>query len=170
MRFYLIVRQNCFASKNMPKNFSWLVQGEIAGMARPAADVNDYESLKDDGIDAIVSLTEYPLNKPLIEEFGFEYMHIPIEDLSAPTMEQIEDFVDFAGRMRDGGKKTVVHCGAGIGRTGTMLACYLVSRGHSAEESIAEVRWKRPGSIETDEQAIIVHRYERKLTDEKRNT
>ena len=83
-------------------------------------------------------------------------------------MEQIEDFIAFAGRMRNEGKKIVVHCGAGIGRTGTMLACYLVSKGYTAEESIAEVRWKRPGSIETNEQVEIVYRYERNLADENR--
>lgn len=154
----------------MPRNFSWLVPGEIAGMARPASTINDFESLRDDGIDAIVSLTENPLNKPLIEEFGFEYAHIPIEDLSVPTMYQIEEFVEFANRMRSDGKKIVVHCGAGIGRTGTMLACYLVSKGHSAEESIAEVRRKRPGSIETGEQVEVIHKYERKLAGENRNT
>lgn len=151
----------------MPRNFSWLIQDEIAGMAHPASTINDFESLRDDGIDAIVSLTENPLNKPLIEEFGFEYIHIPIEDLSVPTMEQIEDFIAFASRMRNEGKKIVVHCGAGIGRTGTMLACYLVSKGYTAEESIAEVRLKRPGSIETNEQVEIVYRYERNLADER---
>lgn len=154
----------------MPRNFSWLVPGEIAGMARPASTISDFESLQDDGIEAVVSLTERPLNKPLIEEFGFEYAHIPIEDLSIPTIEQIEEFVEFASRMRNIKKKIVVHCGAGIGRTGTMLACYLVSKGYSAEESIAEVRRKRPGSIETDEQVEVVYRYERKLADENRNT
>ncbi|MGR3309792.1 MAG: dual specificity protein phosphatase 23 [Candidatus Brocadiales bacterium] len=147
-------------------NFSWLVPGEIAGMARPASTVNDFENLRDDGIDAIVSLTEDQLNQPLIEEFGFEYLHIPIEDLSVPTMDQIEDFVEFACRMRKEEKSIVVHCGAGIGRTGTILACYLVSKGYSAEESITEVRRKRPGSIETDEQLEIVYMYERKLADE----
>ena len=147
-------------------NFSWLVPGEIAGMARPTSTISDFENLRDDGIDAIVSLTEDPLNQPLIEEFGFEYLHIPIEDLSVPTMEQIEDFVEFAYRMRKEEKSIVVHCGAGIGRTGTILACYLVSKGYSAEESIAEVRWKRPGSIETEEQLEIIYTYERKLADE----
>lgn len=151
----------------MPRNFSWLVPGEIAGMANPASTINDFESLRDDGIDAIVSLTENPLNQPLVEEFGFDYIHIPIEDLSVPTMDQIENFVEFASSMRNEGKRIVVHCGAGIGRTGTMLACYLVSKGYSAEESIAEVRWKRPGSIETDEQIEVVYMYERKLADER---
>ena len=150
----------------MPRNFSWILQDEIAGMARPAPVISDFERLRDEGIDAIVSLTESPLSKPFIEEFGFDYLHIPIEDLSVPTIDQIEEFVEFANRMRNAGKGVVVHCGAGIGRTGTMLACYLVSKGYGAGDSIAEVRWKRPGSIETEEQLEIIFMYERKLADE----
>src|SRR3972149_5303624 len=133
----------------MPRNFSWLIQGEIAGMARPMSMVADLEFLKDNGIEAIVSLTELPLHKTLIEEFGFEYKHIPIVDLSSPTQEQIEEFIHFANNLIFSKKKIAVHCDAGIGRTGTMLACYLVSKGHSARKAISEVREKRPGSIET---------------------
>ncbi|MFQ5861812.1 MAG: dual specificity protein phosphatase 23 [Candidatus Brocadiales bacterium] len=147
----------------MPRNFSWLVPNEIAGMAWPASTVGVFEYLKEQDIDAIVSLTEQPLHNALIEEFGFEYKHVPIEDLTAPSMEQINEFVEFATRMKEVGKKIVVHCGAGVGRTGTMLACYLVHRGYNAADAINEVRRKRPGSIETVEQEEIVIRYAEKL-------
>ena len=148
----------------MPRNFSWLVSGEIAGMAMPGPSVNDFEALKEHKIDAIVSLTESSLNKILIEEFGFEYRHVPVEDLTAPSMEQIDEFVEFATTMKESGKKIAVHCGAGIGRTGTMLACYLVHQGYSAKGAIKEVRKKRPGSIETPEQEQVIIRYAKKHT------
>ncbi len=146
----------------MPRNFSWLLPDEIAGMARPASAVTDFEFLKELGIDAIVSLTEHPLHRALVEEFGFEYKHVPVEDLTAPTLEQIDEFVEFATKVRAEGKKLVVHCGAGIGRTGTMLACYLVHKGYTAQQAIQEVRRKRPGSIETPEQEEIIALYEKK--------
>ncbi|MFQ5963763.1 MAG: dual specificity protein phosphatase 23 [Candidatus Scalinduaceae bacterium] len=146
----------------MIKNFSWLIEGEIAGMAKPASSVVDFEFLKDNDIEAIVSLTEFPLNKSLVEEFGFETKHIPIKDFETPSMEQIENFLNFAKKIRTDRKKLVVHCDAGIGRTGTMLACYLVSKGFSAANAIEEVRRKRPGSIETIEQESIVLEYEGK--------
>lgn len=122
----------------------------------------DFEFLRELGIDAIVSLTEYPLQKAFIEEFGFEYKHVPVEDLTAPSLEQIDEFVRFATKVCGAGKKLVVHCGAGIGRTGTMLACYLVYKGYSARRAIEEVRRKRPGSIETHEQEEIIALYEKK--------
>ncbi|MCF6155967.1 MAG: protein phosphatase [Candidatus Brocadia sp.] len=147
----------------MPRNFSWVIQDEIAGMARPLSIVADLEFLKDNGIEAIVSLTELPLPKTLIEEFGFEYKHIPIVDLASPTQEQIEDFVSFVNGLIFSKKRIVVHCDAGIGRTGTMIACYLVSKGCNAKKAIAEVRKRRPGSIETMEQEDTIIKYEERL-------
>ncbi len=131
-------------------------------MAKPASSVYDFEFLKEKGLEAIVSLTEYPLSEVLIEEFGFSVKHIPVRDFHPPTLEQIEDFVAFAKNARTEGKKLVVHCEAGMGRTGTLLACYLVSKGHSATDAIEEVRTKRPGSIETIEQEEVVLKFESK--------
>ncbi|MCR4289267.1 MAG: dual specificity protein phosphatase family protein [Candidatus Scalindua sp.] len=131
-------------------------------MAKPASSVYDFEFLKEKGLEAIVSLTEYPLSEMLIEEFGFTVKHIPVRDFQAPTLEQIEDFVAFAKNARSEGKKLVVHCDAGIGRTGTILACYLVSKGRKAADAIDELRTKRPGSIETIEQEEVVLMFESK--------
>ncbi len=56
-----------------------------------------------------------------------------------------------------------VHCIAGLGRTGTILACYLVGQGISAEEAITTIRKWRPGSIEISEQEAVIYEYERFL-------
>jgi len=128
-------------------------------MAKPASSVYDFEFLKGEGFEAIVSLTESPLSEVLIEKFGFSVKHIPVMDFEAPTLEQIEDFVVFAENARSEGKKLVVHCDAGIGRTGTILACYLVSKGYNAADAIEEVRTKRPGSLETIEQEEVVLKF-----------
>lgn len=145
----------------MHRNFSWLIEDEVAGMARPASYVKDFEFLKENNIDAIVSLTKYPLQKSLIEEFGFEYIHLPINDFGVPTIEQIEAFIRFTNRLRKDNKRVLVHCDHGIGRTGTMLAIYLVKKGYNAKDAVSEVRRKRPGSIETVEQENIVYEYEK---------
>ena len=54
----------------------------------------------------------------------------------------------------------VVHCSAGLGRTGTMLASYLVQRGSNTAEALAQVRKRRPGSVETADQELAVCDYE----------
>lgn len=138
------------------RNFSWLIKNEIAGMAKPDSTCNDFEMLRYNKIEAIVSLTENPLDKGLVERFSFVIKHIPVKDFSAPRLEQIEEFLEFADRVRTAGMKLVVHCDGGMGRTGTMLACYLVNKGIDAAKAIEIVRRKRPNSIETEEQKEVI--------------
>ena len=147
----------------MPRDFSWLIENEIAGMGRPLDLRKDLEFLQDQGIGGIVSLTETPLQQSLINEFGFEYRHLPVPDFTAPDHIQIEQFITFVRRINRKKRAVVCHCFAGRGRTGTMLACYLVSRGRAAKEAIREVRRIRPGSIETASQEEAVEHYERKI-------
>jgi atypical dual specificity phosphatase len=90
---------------------------------------------------------------------GIEHFHLPVPDMTAPPREGIEKAVDFIRRQRGEGRPVLVHCGAGLGRTGTLLACYLVSEGHDPEEAITEVRSARPGSVETMEQEQCIRDY-----------
>lgn len=150
----------------MPYNFSFVIPGKLAGMARPVSGENlesELLMLKRQGIDAIVSLTQEPLNVTVVHRHKMDYLHLPLADFTAPTPPQIERFVAFVRRQNDERHAVAVHCGAGMGRTGTMLACYLVYIGESAEEAISSVRAIRPGSIETTEQEESVRRYEKDL-------
>ena len=151
---------------SQPASFDWIISDVLAAMARPGNPRQTMEHLKDNGIDVIVTLTERPLSEPLIEEFGIENHHIPIADFTAPTHDQVEEFVNIVQAARKQNRKVVVHCLAGKGRTGTMIACYLVSLGRSSTDAIAEVRRIRPGSIETYAQESIVHKYAREERNE----
>src|ERR671937_301404 len=55
-----------------------------------------------------------------------------------------------------------VHCGAGLGRTGVVLACYFVTKGLTADNAIARVRRLRPGSVETEEQERAIEEFARR--------
>jgi atypical dual specificity phosphatase len=58
----------------------------------------------------------------------------------------------------------MVHCAAGIGRTGTILASYLVKyQNLTAKDAIAKIREERPGSIQSESQEIAVTFYEKFL-------
>ena len=57
-----------------------------------------------------------------------------------------------------------VHCRMGMGRTGSMLACYLAKcKNLTAEEAIQEIRRLRPGSIETEDQEKVVAEFVKSL-------
>lgn len=151
----------------MLDNFSFVIPKQLAGMARPGGFSpleEDLHLLKRKEIGAIVSLTERAPSPEAILEAGFDFKHIPLRDFSPPTEEQIDQFVAFAREMIQEQKRAVVvHCTAGQGRTGTMLACYLVALGESGVEAVESVRRIRPGSIETREQEAAVYRYEERL-------
>ncbi|MGQ0612948.1 MAG: phosphatase domain-containing protein [Planctomycetaceae bacterium] len=137
----------------MRLNFSWIIQDAVAGMAMPRPE--DLPFLQGKGIGAVVSLTE---EQPEGME-AFASLHLPVPDFEPPPLEDLRRATDFIRESLDSGRKVAVHCGAGIGRTGTVLAAFLVTEGCGPDEAIQLIRALRPGSIETGEQEAIVRRF-----------
>ena len=157
----------------MLSNFSYLIEDKLAGCAHPlgwGGSPEGLEELRERGIGAIASLEEDGIPAYLIADLGMHHMHVPIPDFGTPGFEDALALVDFMSREIESGNAVAVHCRAGYGRTGTILACYLVSKGEGAERAIHRVRRARPGSIETLEQEEFVHRFERDLLRHRRTT
>jgi len=144
--------------------FSWVEKDSLAAMARPGRERDleeDLAWLQSAGIRILVSLTEEPVPEKVLEKYGMEGLHLPVEDFTPPTLAQIDRFLEEVARARLEGFALGIHCTAGKGRTGTMLAAYLVTRDRSAEEAIAEIRKLRPGSVETPRQEERVAEFAR---------
>jgi atypical dual specificity phosphatase len=147
----------------MLNNFGYVLKDELAGCGHPDSFGDCGEALaelRDRGIEALVSLDEEGVPLHLVAEHGLHYIHIPIPDFHPPQLQQAEQFIAFAKAQRAEGRQITVHCRGGYGRTGTMLACYLISLGKTADEAIDCVRSARPGSIETRAQERFVRDFE----------
>ena len=139
--------------------FSFVLASELAGSSRPGMLrplAEDLAELARAGIGAGVSLTESPLDAGALAASEMKWIHLPVPEFTPPSPAQIERFIEFTDRNLAAGRAVVVHCGAGLGRTGTMLACYLVRRGESAGAAIRRVREARPFSVETLDQEAAV--------------
>jgi atypical dual specificity phosphatase len=107
-------------------------------------------------------MTEDSLPNPWLNEI--EYLHVPTEDLTAPDLEKIDSAVDYIDERIKNKEPVMVHCAAGIGRTGTILASYLIKyQKMTAKDAIEKLRNERPGSVQSEIQEMAVSMYEKYL-------
>jgi len=151
---------------NKPTNFSWVIDNKLAGSGTPMTSAQ-YKWLIKNNIKSIVTVREFPLpekwlvdneKETLINDYNFVY----VKDYGVPTLEVLDKTVDYINSKISKEKKPlVVHCAAGKGRTGTILAAYLLKQDNiSAQDAIKKIRKLRPGSIQSKVQEEILHNYE----------
>jgi atypical dual specificity phosphatase len=141
--------------------FYWVIDNVLAGCSRPGigrgGDIDrDLNTLRGYGIGALLTLTETGLPVGALARHAIVGLHLPVDDFHAPTTTQMLDALAFLDDSRATSTPVAVHCLAGQGRTGTVLAAYLIRGGLSSEEAIAEVRAICPGAIEASPQTIAL--------------
>jgi hypothetical protein len=106
------------------------------------------DSFLDLGFDTFIDLTdpdELPSYLPMLEEqagyFGVDirYKRFTITDHSVPTPETVQAILDEIDSALAAGRKVYLHCWGGIGRTGTVVGCYLVRHGRSGQEALDQL-------------------------------
>ena len=160
-----------------PSNFSWIVEGKLAGSGMPMT-FSEFAWVIKHGVKTIITVREVPLpskwftdsgNNNNSSDDGINYFHLRVEDYGVPSLEELDNTVDYIQHQIDNQKPVMVHCAAGRGRTGTILAAYLLKKENlTAEEAIKKIRKLRPGSIQSDRQEIMMSMYEMYLKRQKR--
>ncbi len=151
------------------RNFYWLFEGALAGGARPGGEIGrhstvpsgmtfadsldaDLRWLRSQGIGAILSLTETPLPAEQIERHALTMLHLPIDDQAAPTQADLTTALDYIDQQQVAGRGVLVHCRIGEGRTGSILAAYLIRQGTTPAQALARLRAIRPGAVSSPAQ------------------
>src|SRR5437588_12416382 len=104
-----------------PQGFSWIDPPHLAALALPESK-EDLEWLRRHGIEVLISLTEDPLRRDWVNDSGILVVHEPIEDMAAPTQDQLQRCVSAIARAHERNVGVAEHCGAGLGRTGPLVA------------------------------------------------
>lgn len=133
-----------------------LLAGEYPGDGQEATTRSRLRQLLSAGVTLFLDLTEpgeyglRPYEALLHQEaiamgHSVEYQRMAIRDRDTPSSQAMAHLLDTIDRALAAGRIVYIHCYAGIGRTGTVVGCYLVRHGMSGEQALAEIARLRQG-------------------------
>jgi atypical dual specificity phosphatase len=137
----------------------WLIPNRLGKSDLPSED--DLVQWRRYGISSVANLVgeKWGTDAAVLEEkLGFRVLHEKIPDFRAPSLDQIKRIVSWMEGELESGRTVIVHCLGGIGRTGTILAAYLVKQGYSLKDALWEIE-KVGAYPQTSEQHDIVAEY-----------
>jgi len=146
-----------------PNGFLWLKKGQLAGTPRPGLLVDieqDLKALKRVGITDLISLTERPINTRKCQHFEINVIASPVRDMQAPSTDQALILCKKTDQLLNNKRSVAIHCRAGLGRTGTLLACQLIYEGNTALSALKKVRHIEPRWIQSQTQVNFLQEFE----------
>lgn len=151
-----------------PTNFSWVIPDKLAGSGLPSS-LDQLTWIAANGIRTVVTIREIPLPEIWIKKVKtqfdlFENYFLKTDDYNAPTIDEIAEVVDHIDKKIQSNLPVLVHCAAGKGRTGTILAAYLINKeGLNPETAVKKLRLMRPGSVQSERQELAINYYYKNL-------
>ena len=117
------------------------------------------------GIRRLLNLHGRPHTQHRLARYGLMESHVPVADFATPTGVQLAAALGVIRAAVSAGERVAVHCGGGLGRSGTVAACYLVELGQDWRAAVGQVRALRPGAIETPAQLASVAAHAERLAE-----
>ena len=146
-------------------NFTWILEGSLAASQGPTSR-RDLTFLKLQDITAIIRMEPETISGEALEMVD---MFEPVTDGQPPKVEQLDRMARFIEEQIETWERpVVVTCRAGIGRTGTALAGFMVYVGYQPQSAIEFIRELRPGALETAGQEAAIHDYAKFLKEQER--
>ncbi|MFT3772156.1 MAG: dual specificity protein phosphatase family protein [Minicystis sp.] len=107
---------------------------------------HDIPVIAREGVGAVVNVTRELIEpRGAIAAAGIDYLQIPCWDGRVPSIEEAAGGVRFIAGHVAAGRKVYVHCASGVGRSVSLLLCYLAAHeGADVEEALAGIRKTRP--------------------------
>jgi atypical dual specificity phosphatase len=150
-----------------PRGFYWIYPGALGGLPRPgifAELIDDLSGLQRLGIRRLVTLEETEtVPRRAAESAGIKLRFFPIEDMQVPSVERCAELCAELSEWMRQGEAVALHCRAGLGRTGTMLACQLIWDGKSALDALELVRNVNKWFVQSDEQIAFLDHFDKWL-------
>lgn len=162
----LAAAENAVAASRGPNGFAWLVPGRLAGTPWPGVvhDMDaDLKALSRCGVTMLITLTEKDFPQEPLARHGLKNFHLPVYDHEPPTVPQIQMLLARMSAAMRRGEVLAVHCLAGLGRTGTVLAAWLVREGLTGEEALRRVRLIDGKYVQSQAQEALLYEYENAL-------
>jgi atypical dual specificity phosphatase len=146
----------------------WIDEPRLLGSGNPT--FGDLVKLRAQGFEVIVSLLDEDVQRPYYDPararaIGYERHNLPVEDFGTPTVGQLLEFVRLV-RGLPADKKVVLHCYAGIGRTGTFAASYWIAKGLKVEDAVNRVRQARPEAVQTPAQRAVLDEFAARVAED----
>ncbi len=139
----------------------WITE-EIAVGAAPSSNAA-LNTIKESGVEVILNLCVECGDLHEVERAaGFNVYWLPVSDAYTPELDELDDALEWLNAHVESGKRVLVHCRFGVGRSGSIIAAYLLKRGFSLEH-VLETMKKTPATPTSREQRKLIFEYAKKL-------
>lgn len=157
-----------------PRGFFWVTPEVLGGMPRPGiidAVERDIEGLQRLGVTILVTLEEaLTVDAQLLATAGIRSIHFPIPDMGVSEVTSTIELCSSLERAMREGDVVAVHCRAGLGRTGTLLACQLIVAGETPRGALEAIRSINPRCVQSNAQVEFLRSFSQTLNSDRRQT